>query len=82
MSTIRDQAAEYAVVWALPLAAWGTMVSNGVEDVTGDAPWILLLRVALALVKECARGDLELYHAAVERSWKLLAQAKRCLLLQ
>lgn len=36
---------------------------------------------ALALVKECARGDLELYHAAVERSWKLLAQAKRCLLL-
>lgn len=54
MSTIRDQAAEYAVVWALPLAAWGTMVSNGVDDVTGADPWKLLLRVALAIALSVA----------------------------
>ena len=54
MSTIRDQAGEYAVVWVLPLAAWGAVVINGVDDVTGDAPWKLLLRVALAIAASVA----------------------------
>ena len=54
MSTIRDQAGEYAVVWVLPLAAWGAVVINGVDDVTGDAPCKLLLRVALAIAASVA----------------------------
>ncbi|KAH9251104.1 hypothetical protein BASA81_011003 [Batrachochytrium salamandrivorans] len=37
---------------------------------------------ALALVQECTQNDLQLYLAAVERSWELLAKAKQCLLLR